>query len=188
MHQLKRNSVLILKTFLYQVVMSLFGFMMYSAIYKIPFLAVIGQGIITVFFLYIMFHQMYQQGAKACEYDWAHKLTSSPALGILFAFVAFLPAIILSAGTVISAPFALDGTPTASYAPFLINKTFLQGMYIGIVQFLFPTSATAGAPAIAAASNAQCFAHLISCIPGLLSCGIGYAIGYLHFKRNKKKN
>ena len=178
MHQLKRNLGLVLKTFLYQIVMSLFGFMMYSAIYKIPFLAVIGQVIITAFFLYIMFHQMYQQGAKACEYDWAHKLTSSPALGFLFALVAFLPAIIL----------ALDGTPTSSYAPFLINKTFLQGMYIGIVQFLFPTSATAGAPAIAAAGNAQCFAHLISCIPGLLSCGIGYAIGYLHFKRNKKKN
>ena len=42
--------------------------------------------------------------------------------------------------------------------------------------------------ALAAANNGQCLAHLISCLPGLLACGIGYATGYLQFKREKKKN
>ncbi len=185
MHQFKRNTGLIFKTFLYQLVMSLFGFMMYSSTYKIPFLMVVGQATITIFFLFIMAHQMYQQGAKNCEYDWAHQLTSSPFLGLLFSFLAFLPAILLSGYTLLTPPFAASGTPSAGYAPFLINKTFLQGMYIGIVQYLYPTSATNSAEVLASANNAQCLIHLVSCIPGILSCTIGYFFGYRNFKKEK---
>ncbi|MBR2615104.1 MAG: hypothetical protein IKC69_00290, partial [Clostridia bacterium] len=97
MHQIKRNAALTFKTFLYQVVMSLFGFMMYSSTYRIPFLLWIGQAIISVFFLFIMAYQMFQAGAKACEYDRAHSLSSSPLLGFGFALIGFIPALVLSA-------------------------------------------------------------------------------------------
>lgn len=185
MHQLKRNTGLIFKTFLYQVVMSLFGFMMYSSTYKIPFLMVIGQATVTLFFLFIMAHQTYQSGAKACEFDWAHDLSSSPLFGLIFSLLAFLPTILLSTYTLIYPPFATTGTPSTGYAPFLINKTFLQGMYIGIVQFLHPTSASASPDALAHANNAQCFVHLLSCIPGIISCTFGYFVGYCNFKKEK---
>ncbi len=188
MHQFSRNYGLILKTFLYQVAMSLFGFMMYTGTYKIPLLLVVGQITILFFFIYIMFSQTYQAGSKACEHDWAHSLSSSCLLGFLFALIAFIPAIVLSVWCVAVPPVAADGASySASYAPFLINRFFLQGMYIGISQWLFPAaSASAGdAAANAAAMNSQCFMYLFTAIPGLLASGIGYLVGYKHFRSQK---
>ena len=191
MHQIKRNAALTFKTFLYQVVMSLFGFMMYSGTSKIPFLMVIGQAVIVLFFYYIMSSQMFQGGGKACEFDRSHQLSSSPLLGFLFGIIAFLPAILLSLWTVLAPPFLADGSAHTTYAPFLINKTFLQGMYVGIVQSIYPTTSIGQSATVAiqngAALNSQCLLYLLAAIPGFLSCGVSYLLGYLHFKKERVK-
>ncbi len=192
MHQFQRNTGLMVKTFLYQIVMSLFGIMMYSVTHKNPFLFYLGQGTVILFFLYIMSSQMYQYGAKSCEYDWAHKCSSSPLLGFVFALIAFLPTLLASAWTLITPPFDLQGVAVPSgYVPFLLNKTFLQGMYIGISQTLYPTVAGGTSQALAAANgvalNSQCLIHLLSSLPGVLFSGVFYWIGYNGFRKNKKK-
>lgn len=192
MNLLARNSGLMLKTFLYQIVMSLFGFMMYGATYKIPILLIIGQATVILFFLYIMSSQMYQSGAKACEYDRGHGCSSSPAAGFLFALFAFLPTIVLAIVSVITPPYIQADVPnTAGYLSYLGNHTFLQGMYIGITQTLYPTVAGGASDALAQANaiaiNSRCFLHLFGAIPGILTAGIGYLIGYLGFKKNKPK-
>lgn len=188
-----RNTGLMLKTFLYQVVMSLFGFMMYGATYKIPLLLVIGQATVIIFFFYIMSSQMYQSGAKQCEYDHGHETNSSPYAGFLFAVIAFLPTILLAILSVLVPPFAEGGASnTAGYISYLCNHTFLQGMYVGITQTIYPTAAGGASEALAAANavaiNARCVIHLFGAIPGILAGGIGYLIGYLNFKRDKKKS
>ncbi|MBR4287981.1 MAG: hypothetical protein IKT50_00925 [Clostridia bacterium] len=187
-----RNIGLALKTFLYQIVMSLFGIMMYLATKSNTLLLIAGQASVIIFFLYVMSTQMYQSGYKMCEYDRGHNSTSSPAYGFLFALLAFLPTILLSAWTVITPPFDKAGAICAvGYVPFLLNKNFLQGMYIGIVQTLFPTTAGGSSEALAAlngaAMNRQCVFYLFGAIPGILSGGIGYLIGYIHFSKDKKK-
>ncbi len=189
---LKRNIGLTFKTFLYQIVMSLFGIMMYLATSSNTLLLIAGQASLIIFFFYIMSSQMYQSGYKMCEYDKGHGSTSSPALGFLFALMAFLPTILLSAWTVIFPPFDTQGAINASgYVPFLLNKNFLQGMYIGIVQTVFPTTAGGTSEALAAANgaiiNRQCFLYLIGALPGIITSGIGYLIGYFHFSKDKKK-
>lgn len=188
-----RNTGLMVKTFLYQVVMSLFGFMMYGATYKIPLLLVIGQATVILFFFYIMSSQMYQSGAKQCEYDRSHDSHSSPSAGFLFALLAFLPTIILALISVIVPPFAESGdSNTAGYISYLCNHTFLQGMYVGITQTVFPTAAGGANEALAAANaaaiNSRCFIHLFGAIPGILAGSIGYMLGYLNFKKDKKNS
>lgn len=187
-----RNYGLMLKTFLYQIVMSLFGIMMYLATRSNTLLLVLGQASVLIFFLYIMSTQMYQAGYKTCEYARGHGITSSPAMGFLFALIAFLPTILLSLWTVITPPFDATGTANASgYVPFLLNKTFLQGMYISLVQTFFPTSSGGASDALTiangAAMNRQCFFYLAGAIPGIVTCGIGYLVGHLHFAKDKKK-
>ena len=186
-----RNSSLIVKTFLYQIVMSLFGFMMYSSTYKIPFLLVIGQATVILFYYYILTSQMFQGGYKMCEYDIAHNSKSFPLFGFVFALIAFLPTVTLAVISVISPPYAASGaTGTAGYLSYLGNHTFLQGMYIGITQWLYPTKAGTSAEALAqmnaAAVNARCFVHLFGAIPGILLSGFGYFLGYQNFKKDKK--
>lgn len=186
-----RNAGLMLKTFLYQIVMSLFGFMMYGATYKIPLLLIIGQATVILFFFYIMFSQTYQSGAKTCEYDHGHNTTSPIAAGFLFAAIAFLPTILLAIFSVIQPPFAESGaTNSVGYISYLCNHTFLQGMYVGITQTLYPTSAGGANEALAAANaaaiNSRCIIHLFGAIPGILASGIGYLIGYMNFKKDKK--
>lgn len=186
-----KNAGLMLKTFLYQVVMSLFGFMMYGATYKISLLLVIGQATVILFFFYIMFTQTYQSGAKTCEYDHGHGTKSSPAAGFLFALIAFLPTTILALVSVIVPPFADGGASnTTGYISYLCNHTFLQGMYVGITQTIYPTVAGGANEALAAANaaaiNSRCILHLFGAIPGICAGGFGYLMGYLNFKKDKK--
>lgn len=191
MNQFSRNAGLILKTFLYQVVMSLFGFMMYGATYRIPLLLVVGQTTIVLFFLYIMSSQTYQSGAKSCEYDRSHGTKSNPWAGFLFMLIAFLPTIVLAIVSVLIPPFPADGaTNTAGYLSYLGNHTFLQGMYVGITQYIYPTSSGGAAEALmlanAEAINSRCLIHLFGAIPGILAGGIGYLVGFLQFSKEKK--
>lgn len=191
MNLFSRNAGLILKTFLYQVVMSLFGFMMYGATYKIPFLLIVGQATIFLFFFYILTSQMYRGGAKMCEFDIAHGQATSPAAGFLFALIAFLPTIILAVISICIPPFSDAGaTNTAGYLSYLGNHTFLQGMYVGITQYLFPTAAGGASEALNQANmtaiNSRCLIHLFGAIPGILASGIAYTIGYTGFKKEKK--
>ena len=185
-----KNAGLILKTFLYQIVMSLFGFMMYGATYKIPFLLVIGQLTVVLFYFYILCSQMYQGGAKMCEHDLAHKEKSSAFAGFLFAVIAFLPTICLAVISTVSPPFSADGlTNTTGYLSYLGNHTFLQGMYVGITQSLFPTVSGGASDAITLANissiNSRCFIHLFGALPGILASGISYFIGHRNFQKVK---
>lgn len=187
MNLFSRNSGLIVKTFLYQLVMSLFGFMMYSGTYRIPFLFYVGQITVVLFFFYIMSSQMYQGGAKMCEYDRGHDSTSSPFAGFLFAVIAFLPTIILSVISLISPPFATpETTNTLGYVSYTVNHSFQQGMYMGITQLIYPTSAEASKEVLASAINSRCLLHLLGALPGILASGIGYYLGYQNFKKDKK--
>lgn len=192
MHQFSRNTGLMFKTFLYQIVMSLFGFMMYSATNKNTLLLVVGQTLVILFYYYILSSQMFQAGGKAYEFDRSHSLSSSPALGFLFALIAFLPAILISLFTVLSPPYSAEGVAQATgYVPFLLNKTFLQGMYISIVQWIFPTVSGGASEALAVANanamNSQCLLYLAGALPGMVICGTSYLIGYLSFGKEKNK-
>lgn len=186
---LKRNKGLILKTFLYQIVMSFFGLMMFSATSQNQMLLYVGQALVILFFSYILFSQSSQYGSKSAERDLREKSSSSVFAGFLLALLGFLPAILLSVISFLNPPYAADGTGRA-VVPFLINKTFLQGMYIGFAQFLYPTT-TVGAEAIVAAQNAaslnsQTRLFLFTSLPGILLSGTGYLFGYFRFAGKKK--
>lgn len=182
MNLFSKNIPLILKTFLYQIVISILGMMMYTAVSRNTALMIIGQISVLLFFFYIMWSQMYQQGAKNAEFSLSHQTPSSPFAGILFALIAFLPTILASLWTIISPPFAPNGEvlSAAGHIPYLLNKCFLMGMYSGIHQTLVPT--VQGTDAL----NAQCILHLLSAIPGILVCSVGYAVGHIRFLSNKK--
>jgi hypothetical protein len=192
MNQFSRNSALIFKTFLYQIVMSFFGIMMYTATSFNPLLLGLGQVMVIAFFLYIMSSQSYQMGFKSCEFDRAHNTSTSPYLGFLLAALAFLPTICRSLWTLVFPPFAYSGEAQGiGYVPFLLNKTFLQGMYVTAGQWIFPTEAGGSSEALAIANglalNKQCWIHLIGALPGLVATGISFLIGHKRFSNEKKK-
>lgn len=194
MKSIKNHAGLILKTLLYQIVMSLFGMMMYGATSRIRVLSVIGLLAVVLFYFYILISQMYQNGFKTYEKDHSHGEKSSATAGFLFAFIAFLPTILLSLWSTMIPPFLSDGTPVSySYIPFLINKSFLQGMYILLVQMFFPTGADTAGAVNAIMLNSQSIMYLILAVPGILLCGLGYLLGYRQFgfsfpsKKHKKQ-
>jgi len=183
---------MIFKTFLYQVVMSFFGIMMYTATNSNTLLLVVGQVFVILFFWYIMSSQMYQAGYKTKEYDHAHGTSSSPFLGFFLSFIAFLPTVLMSAWVLIFPPFDSIGQAQGiGYIPFLLNKTFLQGMHISLAQWIYPTSAGGLATSVAienaAALNSQGIFYLLGSIPGFLASGIGYLVGCLRFQNGKQK-
>ncbi len=191
MNQFSRNSALILKTFLYQIVMSFFGIMMYTATSFNPLLLGLGQGMVILFFLYIMSSQSYKMGFKSCEYDRAHGTFTSPLLGFLMALLAFLPTLCFSLWTLVFPPFSSLGEAQGiGYVPFLLNKTFLQGMFVTLGQWIFPTEAGGSSEALAIANglalNKQCWLHLAGAFPGLLATGISFLIGHKRFSMEKK--
>ena len=192
MNQFTKNSELILKTFLYQIVMSFFGIMIYSATSSNTLILIVGQSTVVLFFLYIMSSQSYRAGFKSAEFGRAHGIASPPALGFLLTLIAFLPTIALSLWAVLFPPFLANGEAQGmGYVPFLLNKTFLQGMYIGIVQWIFPTQAGGSSDALAIANalalNRQCYLYLAGAIPGFLASGLGYFIGHVRLSKDSSK-
>lgn len=183
----KRNSSLIFKTFLYQIVMSLFGMMMFGAVQKVPLINIIGSAIIIFFFHYIMVSQMYRAGSKNCESDCAHKLSSFAWAGFLFALIAFIPTILMSTYSLFFPPFSELGEKTNGYPylNYLLNKTFFQGMYASVFQWFAPTSGTYDAVGNANSILIQVKIFAFTAIPGILSSGFGYLAGYLNFKKEK---
>jgi hypothetical protein len=180
------------KTFLYQIVMSFFGIMMYTATRHNTFLFVAGQISLFIFYAYILSSQMYKAGFKAYEYDSAHQTASPAAMGFIFALIAFLPTLLLAIFSYFNPPILSDGASRGSgYIPYILNKSLLQGMYIGVVQHIYPTS-SGGNDALLAlensiAMNNQSLLYLILPIPGILVSGISYVLGCFSFKKPRKK-
>ena len=191
MSHIARNRGLILKTFLYQVVMSFFGVMMYLATYRNAALFVIGQTAVILFSFYIFFSQSMQAGSKECEYGFAHKEEkSSPWFGLLPVFLGFLPMIVLSLWNVFLPPYQASGEPGSIFAfgPFELNKVLQQGVFEGIYQVLFPTvSGDSGVAAEnAAALNAQARVFPFAFLPGWIAGSAGFAFGWFRFRGSGK--
>ena len=112
-------------------------------------------------------------------------------MGFCFALIAFSPTILLAVISTLSPPFSPDGAAnSAGYLSYLGNHTFLQGMYVGITQHFFPTSAGDAGEALNRANmasvNARCYFHLFGAIPGILASGVAYFLGHRGFHKEKK--
>ncbi|MBQ3865552.1 MAG: hypothetical protein II776_01525 [Clostridia bacterium] len=184
-----RGKGLIFKTFLYQVVMSFFGIMMYTATFRNTALMVIGTVMVIAFYLFIFFRQSMQAGSKECEYGIAHRSNTSPWSGCLLVLLGFLPMIALSVWSVFQPPYLADGSSGAAIVPFTVNKVLQQGVYQGVYQMLWPTvSGDAGVgPANAAALNHQALLFPFAFLPGWIAGSAGYAVGWNRFKMDKKE-
>ncbi len=180
----KRSADYIGKTFLYQIVMSFFGIMMYEATQFNLVLYIIGTLCVLAFYAYILISQSLQKGAKMAEFDHRNKVDSSPFAGFFLSFAAFLPTIVLSAVSCIAPPYYADGSGR-NVVPYILNRCFLQGMHLGVLQKLFPTTAEGAAAEVAAANaaaaNSQAPYLLLLALPWILLCGLSYLYGYKRF-------
>lgn len=182
MAYLSRSRGLILKTFLYQLVMSFFGIMMNTATYRNTALLVIGQVMVILFYLYIFFSQSMKAGSKECEYGMGHGVRTCPWAGTLPIFLGFVPMIALSVVSASLPPFTAEGEMSASYLPYVFNNLLQQGVYRGIYQMLYPAGDNAGQ-----AANAQALLFPFAFLPGYLAGVSGYALGWYRFVADGKK-
>ncbi len=182
MAQTARSRSLILKTFLYQLVMSFFGIMMYTATQSNTALIVIGQVMVIAFYLYIFFSQSMQAGSKECEYALGHKIKSSPWIGALPILAGFIPMIVLSLWGAVQPPCRADGSYSASYAPYLLNNLLQQGVYQGIYSWLCPVKEAASE-----SINARALLFPAAFLPGWIAGTLGYAFGWYRFKSDGKQ-
>ncbi len=186
----KRGRDLIWKTFLYQIVMSFFGVMMYSVTYQNTVLFILGQVAVLGFYGFILVSQTMQKAGRIAEYDHRNAVTTSPLSGFWLSALGFVPTFVLSAITFFLPPFTADGGSNSfALSVFQINKTFQQGMYVGIYQRIFPPAdaslyaASEVGAANAAALNSQTSIMPLAVIPGILLCGFAYLYGYKHFMK-----
>lgn len=182
MAYLSRVKGLILKTFLYQLVMSFFGIMMNTATSRNTALLVIGQVMVIAFYLYIFFSQSMQAGSKECEYGVGHGAETSPWLGAVPLILGFVPMIVLSVFSAAVPPFTAGGGQSASYVPYVFNNLLQQGVYRGVYQMLYPVGDNAGQ-----AANAQALLFPFAFLPGFLAGTGGYVFGWYRFKGDEKK-
>ena len=189
----KRGRDLIWKTFLYQIVMSFFGVMMYSVTYQNTVLFILGQIAVLAFYGFILVSQTMQKAGRIAEYDHRNHLKTSPLMGFALCGLGFVPTLFLSLINLIWRPFTETGAANSfALAVFQINKTFQQGMYVGLYQRIFPPvdtslyAASEVGAANAAALNAQAGLMPLAVIPGILLCGFAYVYGYKHFLKGSE--
>jgi len=201
----KRGRDLVWKTFLYQLVMSFFGIMMFGSTSWNAVLSIIGMIASLAFYAYILLSQAAKKGARMAEYDHRNQSPTSPFHGFWLSSLGFLPMAVMSLINKIFPPFEHP----FSYSVFQINRTFQHGMYLSIYDRIFPTAAAEGAnhesyasflssiaafsqktdaaAANAAALDAQAGIMIYFILPGILLSGLAYLWGYKNFTKGSVK-
>ena len=187
MAKLSRSRPLILKTILYQLVMSFFGIMMFTATSRNAALLAVGQILVIAFYLYIFFSQSMQAGSKECEYGVGHGVGTSPWFGALPIFLGFVPMIVLSLWGALQPPFTPDGGRSVSNVPYLLNNLLQQGVFRGVYQWLRPIAEGADQSAAAQSINAQAALFPYFFLPGWIAGSLGYAVGWFRFRGDEKE-
>ena len=181
---LSRNRGLALKTFLYQLVMSFFGTMMFTATSRNQALLVIGQVMVIAFSLYIFFYQSMQAGSKECEFGIGHGVKTCAWAGILPVFLGFVPMILLSVWGALVPPVNADGGASSSYVPYVINNLLQQGVYQGIYSMAYPIAEGD----LGQATNARALLFPFAFLPGFMAGSAGFAFGWFRFRKDGKKS
>ncbi|MEA4833278.1 MAG: hypothetical protein VB118_11785 [Oscillospiraceae bacterium] len=171
---LKSDIGFILKTLLFQIVLSIFGNMMALGTLSYDPLMFAGGIIMAGLYIYLVYSMYWKKGAERCINKEAGLLGAFN--GLLLILIASVPTIIM-ATVACSGPLVYtDGNPTSKFAVFQIMCLALTGQYRGIIQVIYPNILIEG---ISSTPNAiQPLAYLFSVIPAIVAGGTGYYLGF----------
>jgi hypothetical protein len=175
---LKENSYNMVRLFVYQFGMTVFGSSLAMASQANKPLLLITSIFATLFFMYLVYSSMWEIGAKDYIRIEAGRLIPRPALGLCIACGAGMPNYILLLLTYIGFIFASpDIGICADWATGLFSVVhlifrLLNGMYLGILSIALSSTDASGIMSIE--NMLMCGATVI---PALLSAWLGYFIG-----------
>lgn len=173
---LKDNQPMIVKLVVYQVALTIFGFVLAMACVKSQTLLVLSSVLSIAFYLFLIYFVMYEQGQKDGIRISAGRLDYNPMRGALIALCANLLNIVLAILAIIGKACitnvsfsSMEGIGEASpgWAASLFGVSssiaeWIQCMYQGVCQVVF---------------GGHVLTLLLRPLPAILFCGIAYPLG-----------
>lgn len=166
----KKNLNIILKTLGFNIVLSIFGTMMYMATLNSgKALTFIGTAIMFCCYCYLMYEPLWNLGGKDGV---ANPKRGFPLKGLSIAAIAFSPALICLIICLFIAPtdIQIDGVTVGynwTWPLFQIAKLLFGGIYYSLANFFFEKQ-----------WSAQVLFLLITNLPGIIACTLGYCLGH----------
>ncbi|MBQ9544606.1 MAG: hypothetical protein IJV00_05725 [Clostridia bacterium] len=171
----KSDWMLILKTLVYQIALSLLGMMLGTATGSFSALRLIGAVCAVAVYLYIIGLQFWNKGSHDAVKGEPKKF---PPKGVLTSFIAFAPSIVCVL-ICASLPMA-DATGAANwvFALFAVTKLCFMGVYFGFAAVLYPTNAQMTQAQMIAASQSQASFFAVAVFLAFIVGALCYALGY----------
>ena len=165
MYFFKTNYSMILKTIVFQIILSWFGMMLFVATSESPALAVIGSVLAIGSYFFIMYDQFWAIGAKN-----AIKKQSYTLQAFIAAVLAYLPAMILVVILLISPAYDATGEATGSFVFFSVLKSMFMGIFSSLMKVMN------------VALKDQNLYFAFATLMGIFSCFFGYVMGNKEIK------
>lgn len=157
----------IVKMFVNQFAIAIFGIALFVPTFKeLNTLCLVASIFSVVFYLFLIYMLIWEVGAKDRISVDVGKKPKRVHLGLWLSFLANIPNLILAVVCVIS--------PNLRAIP-----TLLQGMYWGIIRKI---SLPLGVNGAFIPISEFWFTYFIIAIPALLTCWLGYYLGFCNFK------
>ena len=184
----KSKSNMILKLFIYQIAMSLFGFFVLTPFTSLDdsyrgYVYIASAVFSTLFYFSLVCYAVIEDGQKDCVSHNAGRIEGKPYTGLVYSLVSYLPTIVI---VVVNSVISIVTTPDSLSAlkavlGILFTKVFLMGTYWGFDAGIVVRSATgqivSGEKFVFLSDNYLFFVFFLVLLP--LVSGISY---YLAFK------
>jgi hypothetical protein len=164
----KSNSYNIVKCFLNQIAIAMFGLMIALATMQNETMLLVGSLFSIGFYLFLTYYMFWEIGGKDRIQEDAGRRNKTPLRGLIVALIASVPMILMAILLLVTYPY----TQTAELAgnTFMIINTltrFLHAMYLGLITLYSPYNQ---------------IAWLLVCLPVPVVAQIGYMLGNRNFR------
>ena len=164
----KANSYNIVKCFLNQIAITMFGLMIVFATMQNETMLLIGSLFSIGFYLFLTYYMFWEIGGKDRIQEDAGRRKKTPVRGLIISLISYIPMIIMAILLLITFPHTETSEPAANIY-FVVNMLTraLHAMYLGLITLYSPYNQ---------------IAWILVCLPAPIVAQVGYMLGNRNFR------
>ena len=164
----KANSYNIVKCFLNQIAITMFGLMIAFATMQNETFLLVGSLFSIGFYLFLTYYMFWEIGGKDRIQEDAGRRKKTPVRGLIVSLISYIPMIIMALIMMFTYPYT--GSSEAAGNTFMVinmSTRFLHAMYLGLIELYSPYNQ---------------LAWLLVCLPAPIVAQVGYMLGNRNFR------
>lgn len=164
----KANSYNIVKCFLNQIAITMFGLMIAFATMRNETMLLVGSLFSIGFYLFLTYYMFWEIGGKDRIQEDSGRRKKTPVRGLVISLISYIPMILFALIMLITYPYTQTTEAAGNvYAVVNVLSRGLHAMYLGLITLYSPYNP---------------IAWLLVCLPAPIVAQVGYMLGNRNFR------